>query len=114
MKFFTKRGGLSSPEVEEICNRAAMKYANRVVKVSTLLRTPPSKVDFMAAYSQHLRDIIKQRINHPLHYDTPLKGFQVLAFPFTLSMSRYEIPVILCQVFYTVYKQNKKPLSPLI
>ncbi|XP_038892684.1 phosphomannomutase/phosphoglucomutase [Benincasa hispida] len=78
MKFFTKRGGLSSPEVEEICDRAAVKYANRVVKVSTLLRTPPSKVDFMAAYSQHLRDIIKQRINHPLHYDTPLKGFQII------------------------------------
>ncbi|CAK9324014.1 unnamed protein product [Citrullus colocynthis] len=78
MKFFTKRGGLSSPEVEEICDRAAVKYANRVVKVSTLLRTPPSKVDFMAAYSQHLRDIIKQRINHSLHYDTPLKGFQII------------------------------------
>ncbi|TYK20372.1 phosphomannomutase/phosphoglucomutase isoform X3 [Cucumis melo var. makuwa] len=74
--FFTKRGGLSSPEVEEICDRAAAKYANRVVKVSTLLRTPPSKVDFMGAYSKHLRDIIKQRINHPLHYDTPLQGFK--------------------------------------
>lgn len=95
MKFFTKKGGLSSPEVEEICERAALKYANRVVKVSTLLRTPPSRVDFMAAYSRHLRDIIKQRINHPTHYDTPLEGYQVLPLSFFLfSISGGLEPVV--------------------
>ncbi|KAK1380612.1 Phosphoglucomutase (alpha-D-glucose-1,6-bisphosphate-dependent) [Heracleum sosnowskyi] len=77
LKFFTKKGGLTSPEVEEICDIAARKYANRQVKVSTLL-TPPRKVNFMSAYSNHLRNIIKERVNHPVHYDTPLLGFQII------------------------------------
>ncbi|KAM0961153.1 hypothetical protein ACFX13_020896 [Malus domestica] len=78
LKFFTKKGGLSSPEVEDICNRAARKYANRLAKVSTLLNVPPSRVDFMSSYAKHLRDIIKERVNHPLHYETPLQGFQIV------------------------------------
>ncbi|XP_050231847.1 uncharacterized protein LOC126680716 [Mercurialis annua] len=78
LKFFTKRGGLTSLEVEEICDKAARKYANRLTKVSTLLNIPPTRVDFMSTYAKHLRDIIKGRVNHPLHYDTPLKGFQII------------------------------------
>lgn len=77
LKFFTKKGGLTSAEVEAICEKAARKYANRLTKVSTVLRALPSKVEFMSAYAKHLRDIIKQRVNHPTHYDTPLQGFQV-------------------------------------
>ncbi|KAJ9548948.1 hypothetical protein OSB04_021491 [Centaurea solstitialis] len=78
LKFFTKKGGLTSLEVEEICDKAAYKYANRLTKVSTLLRTTPTRVDFMSAYAKHLRDIIKERVNHPQHYDTPLEGFQII------------------------------------
>ncbi|KAM6562081.1 hypothetical protein CsatB_022079 [Cannabis sativa] len=78
LKFFTKKGGLSSPQVEEICEKAARKYANRLTKVSTMLTYRPKSVNFMSAYATHLREIIKQRINHPLHYDTPLQGFQII------------------------------------
>ncbi|KAK7362540.1 hypothetical protein VNO77_04656 [Canavalia gladiata] len=78
LKFFTKKGGLTSPEVEEICDKAARKYANRMAKVSTMLSVLPTKVDFMSTYAEHLREIIKERINHPLHYDTPLQGFQII------------------------------------
>ncbi|XP_015076378.1 uncharacterized protein LOC107020501 [Solanum pennellii] len=78
LKFFTKKGGLTSVEVEEICSDAARKYANRFVKVSTTLSTRPTKVDFMSNYAKHLRDIIKERVNHPNHYETPLKGFQII------------------------------------
>ncbi|KAK2380695.1 phosphoglucosamine mutase family protein [Trifolium repens] len=78
LKFFTKRGGLTSLEVEEVCDIEARKYANRMAKVSTLLKVLPTRVDFMSAYSKHLREIIKERINHPLHYETPLKGFQII------------------------------------
>ncbi|KAI3502538.1 hypothetical protein L1887_30667 [Cichorium endivia] len=78
LKFFTKKGGLTSVEVEEICDKAAFKYANRMTKVSTLLRTTPTQVDFMSVYAKHLRDIIKERVNHPQHYDTPLEGFQII------------------------------------
>lgn len=77
LKFFTKRGGLTSVEVEEICDKAARKYANRMAKVSTLLNASPTRFDFMSIYANHLREIIKQRVNHPLHYDSPLQGFQV-------------------------------------
>lgn len=77
LKFFTKKGGLTSTDVEEICEKAARKYANRMAKVSTALGVPARRVDFMSAYTKHLRDIIKQRVNHPLHYDSPLQGFQV-------------------------------------
>ncbi|CAI9096019.1 OLC1v1032078C2 [Oldenlandia corymbosa var. corymbosa] len=78
LKFFTKNGGLTSPDVEEICDRAARKYANRLAKVSTALKTSPQRVDFMSTYAKHLRDIIKERVNHPLHYETPLEGFQII------------------------------------
>ncbi|RYR14201.1 hypothetical protein Ahy_B04g070796 isoform B [Arachis hypogaea] len=78
LKFFTKRGGLTSQQVEEICDKAAHKYANRLAKVSTLLNVLPTKVDFMSTYAKHLREIIKERVNHPLHYDTPLQGFQII------------------------------------
>lgn len=89
LKFFTRRGGLTSPEVEEICGKAARKYANRLAKVSTMLKTPPERVDFMSTYAKHLRNIIKERVNHPFHYDTPLKGFQV-------SLSHKFPPPYLC------------------
>ncbi|XP_015895478.3 uncharacterized protein LOC107429325 [Ziziphus jujuba] len=78
LKFFTKKGGLTSPDVEEICDKAARKYANRLAKVSTMLSALPTKVDFMSTYANHLRDIIKKRVNHPSHYDTPLQGFQIV------------------------------------
>ncbi|CAB4265191.1 unnamed protein product [Prunus armeniaca] len=78
LKFFTKKGGLSSPDVEDMCDKAARKYANRLTKVSILLNIPLSRVDFMSTYAKHLRDIIKERVNHPLHYETPLRGFQII------------------------------------
>lgn len=77
LKFFTKSGGFTSLEVEELCDRAARKYANRQARVSLVLTKPPIRADLMSAYSKHLRDIIKERINHPTHYNTPLDGFQV-------------------------------------
>ncbi|KAJ4973898.1 hypothetical protein NE237_007072 [Protea cynaroides] len=76
-KFFTPKGGLTAMEVEGLCDRAARKYANRMTKVSVTVN-PPARIDFMSAYARHLRDIIKERVNHPLHYDTPLKGFQII------------------------------------
>lgn len=88
LKFFTKKGGLTSSQVEEICDKAARKYANRVAKVSTMLKTPPTRVNFMTTYAAHLREIIKERINHPSHYDTPLQGFQVTTSLSLLSLTR--------------------------
>lgn len=80
LKFFTRRGGLSSSQVEEICERAARKYTARKMGLGGGGGMPPptTRVDFMSAYAQHLRTVIIERINHPSHYHTPLKGFKVI------------------------------------
>nr|XP_051201873.1 uncharacterized protein LOC127315423 [Lolium perenne] len=81
LKFFTKRGGLTSAEVEAICDRAAGKYVARKMGLGGGgLGMPPvvMRVDLMSAYAQHLRDIIKERIAQPTDYDMPLKGFKVI------------------------------------
>ena len=101
LKFFTRKGGLTSPEVEEICDKAARKYANRLTKVSTMLTTPPKRVDFMSNYAKHLRDIIKERVNHPLHYDTPLQGFQVSQLIIVLFLCIF-IVCLFCSFFVCV------------
>ncbi|RLN13488.1 phosphoglucosamine mutase [Panicum miliaceum] len=79
LKFFTRRGGLTSGDVEKICDRAAQKYVARKMGLGARGMPPVvMRVNLMSAYSQHLRDIIKQRVAHPTHYDTPLKGFKVI------------------------------------
>ncbi|KAF6163739.1 hypothetical protein GIB67_023773 [Kingdonia uniflora] len=32
----------------------------------------------MSVYAKHLRDIIKETIKHPVHFNTPLAGFKVI------------------------------------
>ncbi|WOL01631.1 hypothetical protein Cni_G10348 [Canna indica] len=81
LKFFTKKGGLNASEVEEICDRAARKYTAKKMGIQYGGSVPSlttNKVDFMSAYAEHLRTIIKERINHPTHYDTPLQGFKII------------------------------------
>lgn len=78
LKFFTKRGGLASTDVEKICDRAADKYVAR--KITDGQATPPvvMRVDLMSAYAQHLRDTIKRHVAHPTRPDAPLTGFKVV------------------------------------
>ncbi|KAB8102502.1 hypothetical protein EE612_034147 [Oryza sativa] len=80
LKFFMKRGGLTSGEVEGVCDRAARKYVARKMGLGGGRGMPPvvMRVDLMSAYAQHLRNIIKERVAHPTHYDTPLKCFKVI------------------------------------
>ncbi|TVU10641.1 hypothetical protein EJB05_44185, partial [Eragrostis curvula] len=79
LKFFTKRGGLTSTDVEQICDRAARKYNARKLGLGGLGITPVvMRVDLMSAYAAHLRDIIKRRVAHPSHPDTPLSGFKIV------------------------------------
>ena len=34
--------------------------------------------NFMPVYSEHMRRLLKEGINHPEHFDSPLQGFQIL------------------------------------
>ena len=36
------------------------------------------QANFMPVYSEHMRNLLKEGINHPEHYDKPLKGFHFL------------------------------------
>lgn len=85
LKFFMKRGGLTSGEVEGVCDRAARKYVARKMGLGGGRGMPPvvMRVDLMSAYAQHLRNIIMERVAHPTHYDTPLKGFKANKIPIT-------------------------------
>ncbi|KAH0448663.1 hypothetical protein IEQ34_022463 [Dendrobium chrysotoxum] len=81
LKFFTKEGGLRSGDVEQICDRAARKYALNKMGLgrSGAAPLPPiTRVDFMSAYTKHLRDTIIERISHASHYGTPLLGFKII------------------------------------
>jgi phosphomannomutase len=78
LKFFTRKGGLRSSDVQEICERAARKYVARKLGIGVTGMPPAvTRVDFMSAYAEHLRKIIIERIAHPTNYETPLKGFKV-------------------------------------
>ncbi|KAL4178798.1 hypothetical protein AMTRI_Chr13g84060 [Amborella trichopoda] len=79
LKFFTADGGLNSKDVEEICDKAAAIYcSNEKPRAISTVGVRVSSVDFMSVYAEHLRNIIKERVNHPLHYDTPLLGFKIV------------------------------------
>uniref|UniRef100_A0A0E0GRC5 phosphoglucomutase (alpha-D-glucose-1,6-bisphosphate-dependent) n=1 Tax=Oryza nivara TaxID=4536 RepID=A0A0E0GRC5_ORYNI len=64
LKLFMKRGGLTSGEVEGVCDRAARKYVARKMGLGGGRGMPPvvMRVDLMSAYAQHLRNIIKERV----------------------------------------------------
>ncbi|KAI0488909.1 hypothetical protein KFK09_028748 [Dendrobium nobile] len=81
LKFFTKEGGLRSGDVEQICDRAARKFALKKMGLDSsggAPLPPTTRVDFMSAYAKHLRDTIIERISHPSHYNTPLRGFKII------------------------------------
>lgn len=78
--------------MEEICDRAARKYTAKKFGLGSngggLVRRPsPVRVDFMNAYAEHLRNIIKARIALPDHYEAPLTGFKV-SFTYTRNMNQ--------------------------
>jgi len=37
----------------------------------------PASWDLLSVYASHLRELIKQGINHPQHYDQPLTGLKI-------------------------------------
>ncbi len=71
LKFFTKSGGLDSPDIEQILlhaqNSDKPKSGSGVVKA----------VDYMAQYSSNLRDKIKCGVNAS-DYEHPLRGFKIV------------------------------------
>lgn len=72
LKFFTKNGGLDSPDITAILEFAQDGKTPEAAVAGTV-----TDVDYMKTYSEHLRDIIKKGVCAE-DYDHPLKGFKIV------------------------------------
>ena len=64
-----------------LCVKAMYAYTGRLSAPAValiVLRILVAQVDFMPVYSAHLREIIKKGVDHPEHYEQPLKGFKII------------------------------------
>ncbi len=71
LKFFTKNGGLDSPDIEAILEHAQSG------KVPAAAEGCVKPVNYMEKYSAHLREMIKRGVN-AVDYEHPLNGFKIV------------------------------------
>ncbi|MEG1426446.1 MAG: phosphomannomutase/phosphoglucomutase, partial [Oscillospiraceae bacterium] len=71
LKFFTKNGGLDSPDISEILS-FAQDGARPIQGVGTV--TP---INYMAQYAENLCDKIQKEVQAQ-QYETPLEGFHII------------------------------------
>ena len=72
LKFFTRGGGLDSPDIEAILQHA--QDGDQPEKAAGGLVSP---INYMDNYSAHLREIIKREVNAE-DYEYPLAGFHIV------------------------------------
>ena len=72
LKFFTKNGGLDSPDIEEILLRAQNGDLPEKAEGSV------KAVNYMEKYSAHLRELIQRGVNSKEDYEHPLRGFRIV------------------------------------
>ena len=68
LKFFTAQGGLNKPDITQIL---ALASENNFATATTPGKLEPR--DFISVYSDGLVQQIRQAVNHPEHYEQPLK-----------------------------------------
>ncbi len=73
LKFFTAQGGLEKQDITDILTIAAQ---NNFVLAQE--RGQIECRDFMAVYASQLADKIRQGVNHPQHYEQPLRGLKIV------------------------------------
>ncbi len=73
LKFFTVQGGLEKEDITVILDLAE---ANQF-KLSAM-RGEIKTQDFMSIYAERLVKIIQDKVNHPEHFITPLKGLKIV------------------------------------
>ena len=72
-KFFTAQGGLNKPDITEILSLASKNdFAPATNKGELESR------DFISVYSEGLVQKIRESVNHPEHYEQPLKGLHIV------------------------------------
>ena len=71
LKFFTRDGGLSGGELEEI-----LLSAQKGEKAAALTKGTVEQIDYISEYSEILRDMIKKGVCAD-NYEKPLEGFKI-------------------------------------
>jgi phosphomannomutase len=72
LKFFTRNGGLDSPDIEEILLHAQNGDLPQKAQGSV------KSVNYMKKYSTHLRELIQRGVNSKDDYEHPLRGFKIV------------------------------------
>lgn len=75
LKFFTKKGGLESSDIEKILLNATKSFKS--IGFDQNKKTKVKKIDYMKIYSKRLRKIICDGVNIK-EEDKPLNGFKII------------------------------------
>lgn len=75
-KFFTEAGGLDKEDIKKILENAITLYNEN--ETDTLSAGNRSTYDLIGRYSQFLVETIREGVNHPEHYNEPLKGLKII------------------------------------
>jgi len=73
LKFFTAKGGLEKKDITDILALAA---SDEFAKDSPIGKI--TEHDFISIYAQQFVDKIRTAVNHPDHYQQPLKGLKII------------------------------------
>lgn len=73
LKFFIPEGGLEKQDIGEVLELAQEKEYKTAFITGTVVT-----VDLISIYAAGLVWLIQEGVNHPEHFDQPLKGFKIL------------------------------------
>jgi phosphomannomutase len=72
LKFYTAEGGLERSDITEILALAESEEDYKDSNEGIIVEH-----DFMTEYAQHFIELIREQVNHPDHYNEPLKGLSI-------------------------------------
>jgi phosphomannomutase len=73
LKFFTSHGGLDKQDISDILTLASQNQFDFVSTPGTI-----EKRDFMSIYAAKFVQQIREAVNHPQHFATPLQGLKII------------------------------------
>lgn len=73
LKFFTAEGGLEKQDITDI-----LKLAGQNKFTISFVNSSITKHDFISVYAQQFVTKIREAVNHPEHYEQPLKGLRII------------------------------------
>jgi phosphomannomutase len=76
LKFFTAQGGLNKADITAILTLASESQSAAATQPNATKEVEPR--DFISVYADGLVQKIRQSVNHPEHYEQPLKGLHIV------------------------------------